>query len=139
MTTRFPARRLAGGLLLVALALAAGCKSEKQTASSVTGTVKYNGKPQTVGSVNFLSATGSGGQAALDENGGFKMDTPLDAGEYKVYLAAPVPGQLAPGTKPAAPAAKFNVSGKFLQPESSGVKVTLKPGPNDGVAIEFKD
>ena len=137
MTTLLPSR-LAGGLLLAALVLGAiGCTKEKPMAT-VSGTVKYNGKPQNVGYVNFLSATGAAAQAQLDENGGFKVDTPIEATEYKVYLQAPITGQVAPGTK-AAPTAKFNVTPKFQDPQSSGATITLKPGANDGVVIEMKD
>lgn len=136
MTTRFPTRCLTGGLLLVAVVVMAGCNSEKPTAS-VNGTVKYNGKPMTVGYVNFLSKTGSAAQAALDESGNYKIDGPLDVGEYTVYLGAPIPGQFAPGTKVTAPP-KYNVTPKFRDPGSSGVKVTLKAGPNE-IPIEMKD
>src|SRR5262245_49102044 len=136
MTTRFPARCLAGGLLLAVAVLVTGCKTEKPTAS-VSGTVKYNGKAQTVGYVNFLSTTGSAAQIPLDENGGYKFDGPLDVGEYKVYLGGPIPGQAPPGTR-VAPPPKFNVTPKFLDPQSSGVKVSLKEGAND-IPIEFKD
>lgn len=116
--------------------MAVGCQARKPTAS-VTGTVTYNGKPQMAGSINFLSATGSGGQALLGESGGYKIDGPLDPGEYRVYLLAPVPEQLPPGTKPTPPR-KFTVAARFLNPASSGVKVTLKPGPNE-IPIEMKD
>jgi hypothetical protein len=133
----FPAR-FAGGVLLIAVILGTmGCNKEKPTAT-VNGTVKYNGKPQTVGYVNFLSATGSALQLQLDSNGGFKSEAPIEAGEYKVYLGAPIPGQFAPGTK-APTQAKFNVSPKFQDPQSSGYTITLKPGANEGVVIEMKD
>ncbi|AWM38352.1 hypothetical protein GobsT_35180 [Gemmata obscuriglobus] len=136
MTTGFPARKLSGAVFVV-LCLVAGCSSQKPTAS-VSGTVSYNGKPQTVGSINLISDTGSGGQAILSENGAFKIEGPLDATEYKVFLQPPVPGQLPPGTKQP-PAAKFNLPPKFQQPNSSGVRITLKQGTNDGVVIELKD
>lgn len=115
--------------------VAVGCNAKKPPAS-VTGTVMYNGKSQSAGSVNFLSTSGSGGQAVLDRSGGYKMDG-LDPGEYRVYLLAPTPEQVAPGTK-ATPQPKFAVAPKFLNPTSSGVKVTLKPGPND-IPIDMKD
>jgi hypothetical protein len=131
MTMRFSFSCLACALVV----LAAGCKGEKLPASA-TGTVTYNGKPQVAGSVNFLSSGGSGGRALLDGSGNYKMDG-LDPGEYRVYLLAPVPEQLPPGTK-APPPPKFGVAARFLNPASSGVKVTLKPGPNE-VPIEMKD
>lgn len=134
----FPLSRRAGGLLFAALFLGLfGCNKAKPTAT-LSGTVKYNGKPLTIGTVNFLSATGAGAQAQLDENGGFKVDSPIEAGEYKVYLNPPVPGQNAPGTKVAAPA-KYPVSPKLQDPQNSGVTLTVKPGANEGVVIEMKD
>ena len=133
------ARFLAGcsaSVLMAAVVLTTGCKSEKPI-SSVSGKVTYNGVPLTSGSVNFLSTTGSAGQGLLDETGSYKIDGPLDAGEYQVYLGAPVPGQFAPGSKQAVAPPKFNVAPKFLDPASSGFKVTLKPGPNE-VPIDMK-
>ena len=124
--------------LLATLVAIAGCSNGKPT-STVNGTVKLNGKPQNVGSVNFLSKSGAAALAELDENGNFKVETPIEATEYKVYLGAPIPGQLAPGTKPSTPAAKFNVLPKHLDPQQSSVTITLKPGANDGVEIVFKD
>jgi len=138
MKTPFPARCLAGCLLLAALVfVTTGCgKTEKPTAS-VSGTIKYNGKPLTVGYVNFLSPSGSGGQSPLDENGGYKIDGPLDVGEYRVYLQAPIPGQNPPGTKPAQ-AIKYHVTPKFQDPASSGVRIALQAGPNE-VPLDLKD
>lgn len=137
MTTSFPARAVTGGLLLAALVLGTvGCKTEKPTAS-VSGTVKYRGKPLTAGSVNFLSAKGAGGQGLLDENGNYKIEG-IDVDEYRVYLSAPVPGQFAPGTKAPKEPPKFEVIPKYLQPESSGLTVKIKAGPNE-YPIDIKD
>lgn len=137
MTTRFPARGLAAGLLLVALGFTAtGCKGEKPTAT-VSGTVKYNGKPLNAGSVNFISSTGSGGQGVLDENGNYKIEGALDVGDFKVYLSPPVPGQFQPGVK-VAKAPKFEVAPKYQQPHTSGLTTSLKPGPNE-FPIDLKD
>jgi hypothetical protein len=121
--------------LVAFLFLTAGCKSEKPSAK-VTGTVTYNGKPQTAGSINFMSSAGSAAQAKLDGSGGYKIDA-LEPGEYRVFLQAPIPEQLPPGTK-VPPAPKFGVAPKFLSPASSGVKITLKPGSNE-VPIEMKE
>jgi len=140
MTTPFPARCLAAGFLLSALVFTtAGCgNNAKKEAASVSGSVKYRGKPLTAGSVNFISTTGSAGQGMLDESGNYKIEG-LEAGpEYKVYIGAPVPGQFAPGTKAPTAPPKFDVIPKYLQPESSGFKTSLKPGPNE-YPIDIKD
>lgn len=133
MTTRFPARCLAAGFLLIALVFTTtGCgNTKKSEPASVSGSVKYHGKPLTAGSVNFLSPTGSGGQGILDDNGNYKIEG-LEAGpEYRVYLAPPVPGQFAPGTKAPTAPPKFEVIPKYLNAESSGLKTSFKPGPNE--------
>ncbi|MDB5307855.1 MAG: hypothetical protein JWO38_2057 [Gemmataceae bacterium] len=138
MTRRFAARGLGGGLLTVAVVFAAaGCGSGAKPTGTVTGAVKYNGSPVAGGSVNFISTTGSAALALIDEAGGYKIDSPLEAGEYKVYLLPPIPGQLPPGTKPV-PVAKFNVPQKFRDPSSSGVTTTVKAGPNE-IPIDLKD
>lgn len=129
-------RRIAA-LLLALSPFTAGCSGEKSTAT-VSGTVKLNGRPQTTGSINLLSKTGSAATAVLGEGGTFTIDTPLEATEFAAYLGAPVPVQQAPGAKPP-PAAKFNVLPKHMDPQMSKVAVTLKPGANEGIEIEFKD
>jgi len=129
--------RLAGVLFAVLILAAIGCKDAKPT-GSVSGKVTYNGKPQTVGYVNFLSSTGAAAQAQLDDSGNYKIDSPLEAGEYRVYLGPPIPGQYAPGTKAPTAPPKFTVAPKFQDPNSSGVKVTIKPGANE-IPIEMKD
>lgn len=136
MSTRLPTRRLAGGWLTVALALAVGCGGEKPT-GSVSGTVNYKGAPVTAGTINFLSKTGAGAVAKIDATGHFKMEGELEAGEYKVYATPPLPEPQAPGTKVAAPP-KFEVPQKFRDPASSTTTVTVKSGAND-IPIEFKD
>ena len=131
MTTHCSAR-LPGGLISFALALAAaGCGGDKP-AGTVAGTVAYNGSPVTAGSVNFLSKAGTGvaATAKIDESGAYKVDGPLEAGDYAVYVAPPPPEQLPPGTKPPPPR-KFDVPPKFRDPGTSGVVVTVKSGKND--------
>ncbi|MFO0805448.1 MAG: hypothetical protein U0791_20275 [Gemmataceae bacterium] len=129
-------RRIAA-LLLALSPFIAGCSGEKSTAT-VSGTVKLNGRPQTTGSINLLSKTGSAATAVLGEGGTFTIDTPLEATEFAAYLGAPVPVQQAPGAKPP-PAAKFNVLPRHMDPQMSKVTVTLKPGSNEGIEIDFKD
>jgi len=138
MRDRILKPHFASALLLATVVLAGGCSNQRPT-GTLSGSVTYNGKPLNIGTVNFLSKSGSAAQAALDENGNFKVDTPIDATEYQVYLAAPVPGQFAPGTKPPPPTARFNVAPKHLDPQTSKVTVTTKSGANEGMVLEFKD
>ncbi len=103
---------------------------------SVAGKVTYNGNPVAAGNVNLLSTAGVGAQAAIS-NGAYKIDSPLPAGEYSVYVSAPLPTPQPPG-KPAAPVAKFEVPQKYQDAKQSGLKLTIKPGRND-LPIDIKD
>lgn len=134
MTALTPARL--GGTFVLALALA-GCGPGEKPTGTVAGKVSYRGSPVTAGSVNFLSKTGAAAIARVDATGQFKVDGPLEAGEYRVYASAPLPEPQAPGTKATGPP-KFDLPAKFRDPASSGVVVTVKAGPND-VPVEFKD
>lgn len=87
-------------LLLAGLTLAAGCDGKKPT-GTLSGTVTYNGKPLTMGSVNFLSPTGAAALANLDDAGHYKVEGAIEAGEYTVYLNPPIPGMAGrPGASP---------------------------------------
>lgn len=121
---------------IVAVLLAAGCGSEKPT-GTLTGTVSCNGSTVHSGNVNLISTAGDGAMAKIAENGTFKVDGPLPAGEYRVYLSAPVPEPLPPGQKPPK-VPKFEVPPKFTDVATTKMTVTVKPGPND-VPLEFKD
>ena len=137
MALCFSARSTTGlPLLAFALLSVVGCQNEKPT-GTVTGSVKYRDEPVTGGSVNLISATGVAAQAPLDEKGEFRIDAPLEAGEYKVFILPPIPGQLPPGSK-APPPPKFTLPGKFREAKSSGVTIAIKAGPND-IPILLKD
>ncbi len=133
MTTKRTVRT--GGLLAAAL-LAAGCGAGAKPAGSVAGTVTYNGGPVHSGSLNLISKTGSATLAKIDDGGAFKVDAPVEAGEYKAYVTPPLPEPQAPGTRVAAPK-KFEVPPKFQDPATSGVTVVVKAGTND-VTVDFR-
>lgn len=121
---------------IVAVLTAAGCSSEKPT-GTLTGTVSFNGSTVHSGNVNLISTAGDGAMAKIDENGTFKIDSPLPAGDYRVYLSPPVPEPLPPGQKPPK-VPKFEVPAKFTDVATTKMTVTVKPGPNE-VPLEFKD
>ncbi|HEY1191646.1 MAG TPA: hypothetical protein VGE74_28695 [Gemmata sp.] len=132
-----PFARAWGGLLFVfAATVAGGCSGDKPS-GSVSGVVKYKGSPLAAGEVNFISKTGAAASAKIDANGQFKVANPMPVGEYRAYVAPPIPEPQAPGTKVTA-APKFELPAKFRDPSSSGVVVEVKSGTND-IPIEFKD
>ena len=136
--TAFAPARFTGGLVLVFAALgASGCGSGEKPTGTVAGKVTYKGSPVTAGNVNLLSKTGAAAIAKIDATGGFKVDGPIEAGEYKVYATPPLPEPQPPGTKQTGPP-KFDLPTKFRDPTSSGVVVTVKAGAND-IPVEFKD
>ena len=79
--------------------LLAGCGggSEAEPTGTVSGTVTFNGQPWTTGRVNFVSeSTGSSGAGDLQENGSYRIERELPAGDYKVYLSDPGLGDQPP-------------------------------------------
>lgn len=142
MTRRLAARCLAGGaLVLVAVFTVAGCGKPVKKTGSVSGTVMYNGKPVKSGMVNFLSASGAGAEAKIDETGHYKMEYPVEEGEYKVSVSPPIPGMAGPPPdkdKKATPPPKFDVPEKFRDFNKSGATANVKAGDND-IPITLKD
>jgi len=116
--------------------LAIGCGPQPKPAGKVSGSVSYNGQVVEEGLVNFRSAAGIGAQAPL-ENGEFRIEGLLDAGDYKVYLSAPLPEPQPPGSNPEA-VAPFLVPARFCSPATTPVEVTVSEGENM-LQIEFTD
>ena len=133
MLSKFPAGRLAVGLLVMATV---GCDGTG-SGGTVSGTVVHNGAPVTSGSVNFVSPTGTAAIAAIDDSGKYAIEGELEPGEYTVYVSPPEPPPPAPGVVPP-PRKAFPVPRKFQAAESSGVRVTVKPGSNDDLMVELK-
>jgi hypothetical protein len=129
--------RLACGLICVAALVLSGCGQGGKPTGTVSGTVSHKGTPLTSGNVNLISKSGSAAIAKIDEQGRFKVDGAVVAGDYTAYATAPIPEPQAPGSKPAAKT-KFELPAKFRDPATSGVTVTVNAGSND-LPIEFKD
>lgn len=116
--------------------LLCGCGQDGKPTGTVLGKVTYDGQPLEAGSINFLSSTGIAAQAKLGMGGIFRVDGPLEAGEYKVYLSPPELEPVAPGSK-VNPVGKFQVTQKNLEPNTSGVTATVNKGENN-LTLEFK-
>jgi hypothetical protein len=136
MTTIRPAR--AGWLAAAVLAGAAatGCGGGSGGTGSVAGTVTHAGSPVRGGNLNLISKAGSATQAKIDDDGTFKADGRLPAGDYAAYVTPPEAEPAPPGTKAPAPK-KFGVPPKFQSPTTSGVTVSVKGGSND-LKVDFQ-
>jgi hypothetical protein len=119
------------GLVLLASVALCGCNTAKKEATGqVSGKVTLQGKPVTVGIVQFYnSQAGSGASAELDETGSYKLATPIKVGDYQVAVQppkAPSPMEMNKGAK----AKASPVPVKFHHATSSGLKTTVKEGQN---------
>jgi hypothetical protein len=124
-----PSCRAAAALLLPGvLLILAGCTGKPT--GVVSGTVKYKGAPVTAGVVYFYDpTTGQAAPGQLDDSGNFKLDAPLLAGTYKVYLNPPIPEQLPPGQAPKK-APRFDLPPKYQDPAQTPVSKEVKAGAN---------
>lgn len=136
MISPFSTKHVGGLLVAAAVLMAGGCSREK-AAGTVAGKVTYNGLPVSAGSVNFISTSGVAASSKIDASGNFRIEEPLQAGEYKVFISPPAQEPTAPGTKATA-AEKFEVPPKFREPGTSGIVVTVKAGKNE-VPVQFND
>ena len=116
-------------LLCGSVILAAGCSSKPQT-GTVTGTVKYDGKPYSNAGVMFLSLeTGNGSGGDIQPDGSYSQADPIVVGTYTVYLAPKAP-DLKPGEQPPAAYMDKTVPEKYWSEASSDIKIDVKEGPN---------
>jgi len=128
-------RRALGGLLLLVALVLVGCKGKQE--GTVSGTVKRQGKPVPIGSVQFInSEKGAGASGQLDSSGNYTLEGKLEAGTYKVYLQAPVPEQLPPGQVSKRP--PFDIPPKYQDPAQTPFTKEVKEGKNE-VNLDLPD
>lgn len=123
-------------LLLLAVAALTPAACGGSGLAGVSGTVTYRGKPVPKGTVTFVSTTPGARNATgeIQEDGSYTLHTeqPGDGaapGEYRVTLYAhdePVLDYTP--RKPVPP--KLLVPAKYENPETSGLKATVKGGSN---------
>ncbi|MCH9652712.1 MAG: hypothetical protein K0U86_00385 [Planctomycetes bacterium] len=86
--------RLILTLFCVVLLTMSGCGDGHPKRSAVTGTVSYNGKPLSIGSLVFIPVGGGpSAQGKVDRNGFYEMGTYDDddgviPGDYKIMITA---------------------------------------------------
>ena len=134
-----PAGRILFGLFLALAVLApSGCGKGGKPTGRVSGQVLYGGKAVTEGEVNFISnERGVAAAATIDSSGNYALADPIETGEYKVYVAPPVPKTVDP-KQGAAKKVSSPIPRKYRDAATSDLTFTIKEGPNE-YKIELKD
>ena len=124
------------GAALVLLTLPLGCGPGGPQKGSVSGKVTYKGQPVPKGTITFVATAPDGRNATgeLDPEGNYTLQTeaPGDGallGEYNVTIYAhdePILDYVP--TTPVKP--KLLAPAKYENPETSGLKATVKSGSN---------
>jgi hypothetical protein len=119
--------------ILVALVVLAGCEGGGSVAK-VSGKVTAGGQPVTDATINFISAAGVPGSAALKATGEYELSMGLKPGDYKVFVVpASSPDQPPMLGKTPPPAPESKVPLKYRSDATSGLTATLKAGLNANV------
>ena len=120
--------RLTAGLCLLLLT-AAGCGKTAATGTE-SGTVSLDGSALVEGHVMFQEAVRGEGASAEVKDGAFEFPTPLNTGDYKVYVQHPAP----PGPTAASPATSLSMvripDRYLLGSNSSPLNATVEEGKN---------
>jgi hypothetical protein len=113
-------------LLSVALlAAAVGCGNSDIPKITLTGTVRYNGKPVSSGLLRFTGPNGFYSAASVQPDGTYTV-TDVIPGELKVGIMDEPQGAGGPEGKSAGPRpAPLTVPAKFREPETSGLVYTV--------------
>lgn len=97
---------------------------------TVSGTVKFKGKPLELGRLNFVSGQqgGTGASGSLGPEGKYTLDGPLATGTYDVFVSFEIsPAQF--GT-PAAEVLK-TVPSKYQRQSTSKLVAQVEEGTNE--------
>ena len=144
-------RRLAVGACVL-VSLAAGCwgRADRPPLGRVSGTVRYNGKPVTSGSVIFTpTSQGGGGHVAtgpIDSNGSYTLTT-FDTGDgalidkHVVTVEAREKSAGSPRDKDGRityKPAKLVVPDKYADPQKTPFRYTVEAGSNT-IDLDLKD
>ena len=116
-------------LVALVLLVCAGCgKSEPM--GTVQGKVLLNDTPYSNAAVVFTSLdTGRGGVATIQDDGTFRIETPLLVGTYKVYLE---PKAIEEETERPQPTSEDrNVPAKYWDEYSSDISIDIVEGENE--------
>jgi hypothetical protein len=121
---------LAASLLLLGAALCAGC-GPASPRRSVSGTVTLQGRPLSLGTIQFFNDLGPAG-GALIRDGAYHLPTEqgLEPGRYRVWISVtePLPELKEPGAS--SPPTRELIPPEFNSQSTHTVEVTDR-GPNE--------
>lgn len=120
-----------GCFLLNVILLTAGCDAKKL--ATISGRVAYEGEPVTEGSVHFfMPERGIGIIAKIDPTGNYAVETPIEAGTYKVHVSPPLqtPLRRKPGERGELPEPS-KIPPLYRDPETSDLSIKVQPGRNE--------
>src|SRR5262245_18393694 len=126
-----PGVRPAAGLGVLALTLlAAGCG---RGTGNVSGTVKFNGRPLTAGTISFFDPDNRVSSSPIKPDGTYTV-TGVRTGRAKIAVAVPLSISFAPSDVPGAKAMTVPQSKappippRYLDPEQSGLTCDVHTG-----------
>lgn len=132
--------------LALALVAGAGCggsSTEHPETVPVKGTVSYQGKPLTSGTISFVSDTGQTASGSIGSDGSYTLSTFAEGdgavlGHHKVSVVADdQPGDIMPGSSPGYKPTKAVVPKKYNDPGSSTLEATVAKG-QEPIAFDLK-
>jgi len=133
----FTGHRAIVTLLLVVAALNSGCRQKPPT-HEVTGTVRYRGRPVTLGAVFFVPVEGEPTRRSislLDDSGRYRVRVAV--GRHRVGVTGVVEGkQPPPWTGQVEGPLPGTIPPRFGRPEESGIAVDV-PARKAEIDIEF--
>lgn len=114
------------GIALLTLVVV-GCGESGPPRIPVSGSVTFESKPVTEGTVTFLSRkSGAATAAKLNDEGKFEIPEGLPAGDYVVSVAPPFTEEVA-GAPVTEPAKEYpNIPQKYRSDTTSDLKATIK-------------
>jgi hypothetical protein len=124
-------------LASAALALSfTGCNSTQPEYVPVTGTVTLDGKPLTKGNVLTQPSAGRGANALIQPDGTFTLKTrDQDGALIGTHKVAVLSHEGGTGSGPEASIGKLLVPERYINPETSGLTIEVKPDDNN---VELK-
>ena len=107
-----------------------GCGKSDPT-GTVHGNVTLNGEPYSDAAVAFTSLdTGRGGIAQIQDDGSFRIETPLLVGTYKVYLE-PKALEVEETAQPQPIRMSDEIPAKYWDESSSDISIEVVEGDNE--------